>query len=176
MPLKVIISESVINELNNKSFLTEKTLYHGTIITNLPSIEKYGLLPTIGSFVADMYGGAVDGDIMDYLEEVLYAADKTILQASQNAIIHYISKHLNKNFHDVTDEDFERYGALAVIKNGEDYFKFHSEKDHEYGRAPIGVETGDYYTKDVVSPDYILTGKKMTKFFRRFGLFPIKKY
>lgn len=176
MPLKVIISESVINELNNKSFLTEKTLYHGTIITNLPSIEKYGLLPTIGSFVADMYSGAVDGDIMDYLEELLYAADKKRLKASKTAIIHYISKHLNKSFHSVTDEDFERYGALVVIKNGEDYFKFHSEKDYEYGRAPLGVEVGDYYTKEEIIPDYILTGKKMTKFFRKFGLFPIKKY
>lgn len=167
--------ETTIREyLNEQEILNEKTLYHGTIIHNIPSIEKNGLMPTIGDFVKNAYAGSVDGDVMDYLEEVLYATDKQQIDKARTAIIYQIGNKLGKNYHSVTNEDFEKYGALAVIKNGDEYFDFHSEEDQYYGIAPLGVESGDYYTTYEVIPDYILTGKKMVAFFKKFGLFPIK--
>lgn len=161
------------NKISN--LLIEKTLYHGTITHNLESIEQNGLIPTIGSFVADSYAGSVEGDVMDYLENLLYATDKQQIDKARTAIIYQIGSKLNKSSRSVTDEDFERYGALCVIKNGDEIFNFHSEKDVEYGRAPLGVETGDYYTDEEVTPDYILTGKKLTNFFKQYGLYPLKK-
>lgn len=154
--------------------LLEKTLYHGTLLHNIPSINKNGLMPTIGDFVKDVYSGSVDGDVMEYLEDILYATDKKQISKARTAIIYQISKKLSKSYHSVTNEDFEKYGALAVVKNGDAYFDFHSEEDAYYGRAPLGVERGDYYTREPVTPDYILTGKKLTAFFKKYGLYPIK--
>lgn len=168
------IKTKMAEYLTEQKMLVEKTLYHGTITHNIPSIEENGLMPTIGDFVKNMYSGAVDGDVMDYLEEMLYATDKKQIDKARTAIIYQIANKLGKNYHSVTNKDFEMYGALAVLKNGDEYFDFHSEEDMEHGRAPLGVETGDYYTQDEVSPDYILTGKKLTSFFRKFGLYPIK--
>lgn len=175
MKFKKYIKTTIHEYLNEYPQLNEKTLYHGTIIHNLPSIEENGLMPTIGDFVKNMYAGAVDGDVMDYLEEILYATDKKQIDKARTAIIYQISNKLGKTFHSVTNEDFEKYGALAVVKNGDEYFDFNSEEDQNYGKAPLGVETGDYYTRDEITPDYILTGKKLTSFFKKFGLFPIKK-
>ena len=175
MQSKNIIEKAVLESLHEEKFSDKKTLYHGTIIDNIPSIERNGLMPTIGDFVKNMYAGAVDGDVMDYLEEILYATDKKQIDKAHTAIIYQIANKLGKFYHSVTNEEFEKYGALAVIKNGYEYFDFHSEKDAEYGRAPLGVETGDYYTREDVTPDYILIGKKLTSFFKKFGLYPIKK-
>ena len=155
---------------NYKQPINEKTLYHGTIIQNIPSIKQNGLMPTIGEFVKNMYTGSVDGNVMDYLEEILYATDKKQIEKAKTAITYQIANRLGKDYHSVTNDEFEKYGALAVVKNGDDYFDFHSEDDQYYGNAPLGVETGDYYTKNKIKPDYILTGKKLTSFFKRFGL------
>lgn len=174
MKLRKSIATNIREYLNEQEMLNEKTLYHGTIIHNLHSIEQNGLMPTIGDFVKNMYAGSVDGDVMDYLEEILYATDKNQLDKARTAIIQQIANKLNKNYHSVTNEEFEKYGALAVVKNGDEYFDFHSEEDQYYGRAPLGVESGDYYTRDEILPDYILTGKKLISFFKKFGLYPIK--
>lgn len=173
--LRKFISNIIREHLNENKILNEKTLYHGTIIHNLPSIEQNGLMPTIGDFVKNMYYGSVDGNVMDYLEEVLYATDKKQIDKARTAIVYQIANKLNKDYHSVSNEEFEKYGALAVVKNGDEQFEFHSEEDQYYGRAPLGVEAGDYYTKNEVYPDYILTGKKLTSFFKKFGLFPIKQ-
>lgn len=169
------IYQSLIKENNIKNImLNEKTLYHGTITHNIESIKQNGLIPSIGDFVKHSYNGAVDGDIMDYLEEVLFATDKKQLYKAKTAIISQIAYKLGKNYHSVTNEDFEKYGALAIIKNGEQYFDFYTEDDDYYGNLPISVETGDYFTKDEIIPDYILTGKKLIKFFSKYNLYPIK--
>ena len=174
MELRKFIATTIREYLNEQQMLNERTLYHGTITHNIPSIEQNGLMPTIGDFVKNMYAGAVDGDVMEYLEEILYATDKKQINKARTAIIYQISNKLGKDYHSVTNEEFEKYGALAVVKNGDEYFEFHSEEDANYGRAPLGVETGDYYTKDEITPDYILTGNKLTSFFKKFGLYPIK--
>jgi hypothetical protein len=132
--IKKIIKESIREYLNEKQILNEKTLYHGTIIQNLPSIQQNGLMPTIGDFVKNMYAGAVDGDVMDYLEEILYATDKKQIDKARTAIVYQIANKLGKTYHSVTNEEFEKYGALAVVKNGDEYFDFHSEKDQYYGK------------------------------------------
>jgi hypothetical protein len=174
MKLRKFIATTIREYLNEQQMLNERTLYHGTTTHNIPSIEENGLMPTIGDFVKNMYAGAVDGDVMDYLEEILYATDKKQIDKARTAIVYQIANKLGKDYHSVTNEEFEKYGALAVVKNGDEYFDFHSEEDANYGRAPLGVETGDYYTRDEITPDYILTGKKLVAFFKRFNLFPIK--
>ena len=47
-----------------KSLITEKTLYHGTIIDNVCSIKNYGLIPSVGEFVKDAY------DLSGYEEDI----------------------------------------------------------------------------------------------------------
>jgi len=172
--LKNFIKTTIREYLNEQQMLNERTLYHGTTTHNIPSIEENGLMPTIGAFVKNMYAGAVDGDIMDYLEEILYATDKKQIDKARTSIVYQIANKLGKDYHSVTNEEFEKYGALAVVKNGDEYFDFHSEEDAYYGRPFLGVEPGDYYTRDEITPDYILTGKKLVAFFKRFNLFPIK--
>lgn len=158
----------------NEYLITEKTLYHGTIVNNIASIKDNGLLPTIGDFVKTMYAGSVDDNIEDYLEELLYATDKKQLNKAVTAIIYHIANKLNKSYHSVTNDDFERYAALAVIKNGDEFFN-HNTEDNEYlNYIPIGVEQNDYYTNDIITPDYILTGKKLLAFLKKYDLFPIK--
>lgn len=155
-------------------FLNEKTLYHGSTTYNLDSIVRNGLLPTIGDFVKTMYAGSVDGDINDYLEEILYATDKRNLDKAKTAIIQQMAIKLNKNHREITNKDFENFGLLAVIKNGDDFFESESEKIKSYIDLPIGVESDDYYTRNEIQPDYILTGKKLVKFFTKYGLYPIR--
>ncbi len=175
MKPRKFIATTIREYLNEHQSLNEKTLYHGTTIYSLPSIKQNGLIPTIGDFVKNMYSGSVDGDIMDYLEEILYATDKKQIDKARTAIIYQIANKLKKDYHSVTNEEFENYGALAIIKNGDEYFNFHSEEDADFGRVTLGVEKGDFYTTDQITPDYILTNKKLTSFFRKFGLYPIKK-
>jgi len=112
---------------------------------------------------------------MDYLENLVFATDKEQIRKAHTSIIFQIANKLNKSFRSITNEEFERYGALAVIKNGEHYFDLHSKEDQYYGNAPLGVEPNDYYTRNTIEPDYILTGKKLVSFFKKFNLFPINK-
>lgn len=158
------------NSLKTVNGLNEATLYHGTSIDKLDSIKKFGLMPSIGDFVKDSYAGSVDGDVIDYLEELLFATDKKQLIKAKNAITYHISKLLGKKFHSVTKEDFEKYGVLFVVKNGDEIFDLNTEEDIYYGLAPLGVETNDYYTRDIVKPDYFLRGKKLINFFRKFNI------
>ena len=51
MELKKFIQNTIRKELNEQQILSEKTLYHGTIVDNIPSIKQNGLIPTIGAFV-----------------------------------------------------------------------------------------------------------------------------
>jgi uncharacterized cofD-like protein len=61
MGLKEFVAAIIREQLSEQYAVNEKTLYHGTIIDNLQSIEQKGLMPTIGDFVKKMYAGSVDG-------------------------------------------------------------------------------------------------------------------
>ena len=168
MNMKLLITESQYNTIINysKSILEERTLYHGTLRSNIPSIEKYGLYGDVGDFIKDMYGDDFDDE-----DAYVFAADKDTLQKSVNAIIHHIAKKLNKEFHDVTDEEFKKYGALVIIKDA----NWKQKKEDDYDDLPTYIEPNDYYEQSS-KIDYVLTGQKLTNFFRKYGLFPIEDY
>ena len=159
-----------------KQLLLEKTLYHGTIIDNVPSIEKYGLMPTVGKFVKDAYEDDIvgcGGNPEDYLKDLVFATDKEQLDSAVTAITAQVSKKLGKSFHDVTDEDFIKYGALIKVYDGENYFQHRPEGDENYyGQHPHSVEPGNYYSEDYIGADEILTGHNMIRVLRRYGLWP----
>lgn len=157
-----------------KKLILEKTLYHGTIIDFVPNIEKGGLLPSVGEFVKDAYdmsGYDEDIDPDDYLKDLVFATDKEQLDKAVTAITAQIAKKLNKNFHSVTDDEFIRYGAIVKVYDGETAFEYRPKGDerHEY---PYTVEPGDYYSEGSIDVDEILTGHRMIRLLKRYGVWP----
>ena len=150
-----------------KRLLIEKTLYHGTTIDNAKQIEKHGLVPQAGDFVSHAYDAAELE-----LPELVFAAEKKALDSAVTAATQHIANKLKKDFHDVTDEEFARHAAILKIYDGEEYFKHKSDKKNDYTDYPGTVETGDYYTDDVILPDEILTGAGMLKLLKRYRLWP----
>lgn len=152
--------------------LNERSLYHGTIIDNEPSIKKYGLVGGwngIGSFVSHWY------DEDDYTpsekDEVIFMSDKQSLNKSLNAIIHHVSKKLNKDFHDVTENDIRNHGLLVISKDIDNMPKYDSKKYQGYENIPLGAEDGDYYTSEVKG-DLFLKGAALIRFFKNHGIYP----
>lgn len=145
-----------------------KTLYHGTIADHKRSIKAYGLWPSVGAFVEEMYGyDEADAD------ELVFAADKRGMQSVLNAIVNQVGHKLNKSMHDVTDQEIETHGMIVVINDGEEYLKQRPEDGEDYyGEYPSTVEPGDYYSEEGVGVDRILTGTPMIRLLRRYGVWP----
>lgn len=164
--------------VQKKSLLTEKTLYHGTVIDNIDSIRKYGLLPSVGKFVKDAYESDIigcDGNPDDYLKELVFATDKQQLDRAVTAITAQIGLKLNKGFHDVTDDEFIKHGMLAIIKDGDFVMERRPDSDdRDWREYPHTVEPGDYYSDDYIGVDIILTGNNMIRVLKRYGVWPRK--
>jgi RNA:NAD 2'-phosphotransferase (TPT1/KptA family) len=146
-----------------------RTLYHGTIIDHAQSIRSYGLLPSVGAFVEEMYGG--EGEV----DELVFLADKKGIHSAFTAMVSQIGHKLGKSLHDVTDDDIKKYGLLAKIKEVEDTsFNHRPEEDdpHSYEEYPSTVEPGDYYSDDAVSVDEVLTGAALMRVLKKHGLVP----
>lgn len=123
--------------------IDRKTLYHGTIIDNEPSIEKYDLQggwhSPVGSFVSkyyddDDYGPPTEDD------EIVFLTDKSSLNKALNAMIHHIGQKLGKNWHDVTDVDIRNHGLLVISHDD-----IEQANDIDNKQYPRGVEPGDYF-------------------------------
>lgn len=155
---------------------TARSLYHGTIRDHARSIQQGGLYPSVGDFVRDSYGTSVDEDQFD---EIVFAADKRGIGQAMGAIIAHTAKKLGKQFGGVTEEDILKHGMLVKIDPEEvEYFERKPESwepEDFYAEYPVSVEPGDYYTREPVGITWILTGKKMLKFFERFGEWPRKR-
>lgn len=175
----VVVTHKCLKMIKLKQLLVEKTLYHGTLADNASSIKTMGLMPSVGEFVKDAYdmtGYDVDPD--EYLKELVFLTDKQQLRKAVTAITAQVAKKLGKDFHGVTDDEFVRNGALAVVKDGDTkLFMSHRPPGDEnyYGQHPYTVEPGDYYSEWHVPVDYILTGKKMISFLNRLGMWPRTK-
>lgn len=172
-------------------FKFAKTLYHGTSVDRAQSIAKLGLIPQTGDWVSDCYGCSIsldpnDEDYDGLTEEqkpvfdLIFAADKKTIDKCIGGMQNAVSKFLGKKFHDVSDEDIERYGALVIIRDGHEYFqqrpksRTKEERKWEYeteGRYPT-VESEDYYTEESSPHSYILTGNKMIQVLKRLGKWP----
>jgi hypothetical protein len=151
-----------------KSLLTEKTLYHGTTVANLKSIERSGLVPSVGKFVAVSYDDAVEAGLA---KELIFATDKQQLDKAVSAATAQIADQMGKYFHDVTDDEFYRRAAIIKIYDGESLFQQRPEGD-ERDEHPYTVEPGDYYSEDYIIPDEILTGQRMIRLLKRYGVWP----
>lgn len=152
---------------------SEKTLYHGTIIDNEPTIRQYGLVGgwqgPVGSFVDDAYGSEYDGIDPTEDDEIVFATDKNELEKAVNAMVFHIGKKLNKNFHDVSDNDIRNHGLVVIIKDS-DLEPHDPDKSYE---VPRGVEPGDYYDSSM-GADILLKGSSLIRFLRKYNQWPRK--
>ena len=138
-----------------------RTLYHGTLKSNLPSIMQGGLEPRIGAFTSHFY----DPDEAD-LSELVFASARKDIQKGMSAIVHL----LKSQGIPATPENVIKYGAMVVIKDKHNDFEHRPKDDMNYwGEYPTQVEPGDFYSKDNVSHTYILQDRKLRDLLRREG-------
>ncbi len=144
-------------------FLSEsrpRTLYHGTLKSNLPAIMQGGLEPRIGHFTKHFYDDDPD------LEELVFASSKKDVQKGINAIIHL----LKQKGVAPTPENVIKYGAMVVIKDEYKEFEHRPNDDMNYwGDYPTQVEPGDFYAREPVGATYVLQNKKLKDLLRREG-------
>lgn len=102
----------------------------------------------------------------------VFMASKKTMDDTLGGIVSSIAHHLGKEFHDVTDEEIEKYGMLIIAKEMDipQMPEYHEQSPYE--EYPGQAEPGDYYTGEAVYPDIILTGKKMLSMLRRYGAWP----
>jgi len=148
-------------------------LFHGTILDYKGDILELGLIPQLGKFVEEMYGGEYsdfEEDLEELLGEYTYAADLDGLKKSLNAIIFQIAQKLDKTFHDVTAEDIRNHGILFIIEFGkrEESMEQRPQEDDPYEEYPSAVEPGDYYSNEVIGIDYYLEGQELIDFYKRY--------
>jgi hypothetical protein len=153
-----------------------RTLYHGTIKSNLSDILHYGLEPRIGNFTAAVYKRYTDAKIP--LRYVIFAADKSKLGACVCAILGQMhhSLYAGKPNHDEfnpTIDDFYKHAAILVFKHAESRFTRRNPDEATDVLNPIHppqAEPGDYYREINIVPDIVLTGKKLKRFLRNNGI------
>ncbi len=162
--------------MNFKEWITisERTLYHGTVVDNEESIRKYGLQGgwqgPLGSFVSKFYDDEEHGEPTED-DEVVFASDRNSLGKSVTAMVHHIAQKLGKNFHSVTDNDIRNHGLLVMIKDSD--LKPYSAHDRSWAHSvpPRGVEEGDYFD-NMMSGDVYLRGAALLRFLKRNGQWP----
>lgn len=156
--------------MNFKNWLlSELTLWHGTVIDNVPSIKNIGLVPDVGDFTKDAYGSQIPEK---YLKDLVFAADKHTLDKALSAMVGQIAIKLKKDFHDVTDQDIRVHGALLKIKNGEEYFNKFDPYDIKQADAGPQVEPEDWYSDNYIGVDNIITGNKLISVMKSYNLLP----
>jgi len=176
-----IICGFIMNWYKISKKLIAKTLYHGTVIDNMQSIKRVGLIgmdvdeaEEQNSFVADAYSGSYDDESWDYLKQQditvpVFMTDKEELDKAVTAMTHHISKKLNKGYHDVTDNDIRNHGLLVIVKEGDDYEQSGEELQPYEQESYLGIEPYDYYA-DQVSGDGFLYGNKLIMFLNKMGV------
>lgn len=135
-----------------------RTLYHGTQKRWLPYIEKLGLFPTVGDFTRELYSEYQDHGID--LEPLVFAADRQGLGKCISAILGPPTKRTIR-----TADEFYKQAAILVIKKQSRQFARHAGDFSDY--HPATVEPQDYYTQEVVYPDFALTDDRLKRFLRR---------
>ena len=149
---------------------TPRTLYHGTLRRNVSAIMHSGLSPTLGEFTKDAYDyDAEDDDLRNEYAHLVFAADKQGLDKAVSAIGSWIGIAYPDTPEPYGAAALERYGALCVIRHGEVRYGFEHHEDDDPPEWARQVEPEDYYTDRRITPDYILTGKKLINFLIRHG-------
>lgn len=159
-----------------ESNIEQKTLYHGTIIDNLDSIKRHGLVPgdieDQKSFVYDAYSSSFeDEDTFDqYVKDKeipVFLTDKEELDRAITAMKFHISKKLGlEHLGYVTDNHIRNHGLLVIIRN-HSALRF-NYKDHEMQDEFFGLEDGDYFSQGEIATGF-LYGNKLVKFLNKLG-------
>jgi len=164
------------------------TLYHGTIVDNKDSIERYGLEPQVGRWVEEI----LHGTGLDWEEEsmddhgLVFAADKSRLDMATYAMMQHISYKIRKSTWDITEDDIVNHGMIVIIKDGEEYFQkrpadedawhyMREDIEYETKNPLIAVEPEDWFSTEGAPADIILTGKKLLRYIKRKGAYPLKR-
>jgi hypothetical protein len=154
-----------------RNFL-ERTLYHGTIVDNEPSIKKLGLFGQVGDFQTTAgYDDETYGEPPSEEDEVVFMTDKQRLGRSVTAMVHHIAKKLRKGFHDVTDDDIRNHGLLCIIHSDRESTVRPEYEDERGERYPRGAEPGDYYSYGE-QPDQFVRGAALLRLLKRYGEWP----
>lgn len=174
-----------------------RSLYHGTLLDHLPSIQQHGLLPEVGPFVSDAYDLNEPSNWMAFspeevgVEPVAFMTDKKRLEKALNAIRFNVGQKLDKRWSDVTPLDVRNHGLLLKHKGemgAQDppmnyvWDERHEEPFEEGPRAhqprgvagegPFQAEPGDYYSREPVEGLEPIHGPAMMRVFERQGLIP----
>ena len=165
-------SENTIGFKEWMKKIDEKTLYHGTLADYESSIKTSGLVGgwhgPIGGFVDQFYGDEEYGEPNED-DEIIFMTDKQRLGKAVNAMVFHIAKKMNKDFHDVTDNDIRNHGLLVMIKDAD--AKQYDPMDNQQQNAPRGLEDKDYYSSKERG-DVFLKGSALIRFLKRYGEFP----
>lgn len=154
----------------------EDHLFHGTIVDYKEAILALGIGPRTGDFISDVYE-----DKRESIDEYTYAADIDGLEKCAAAIIGQIAhKYKDGDYKEVDEEDIKNYGVLFVIKRGKsnaimDYYPGSYLSDWEENEEyPVGVEPGDYYSKEFISVTDYIEGQELVDLFNKHNvLLPI---
>ena len=141
-----------------------RTLYHGTLRRLLPSIMSIGLLPSVGEFTRYAYDELEAAGIE--LPELVFAADREGLDSCISAILGAMRQVGIED----TLENFFRYGAIVVLKHGEENFDHRTRNEKDYKDYPETVEPGDYYSDYGIKPDFYIVGDRLRVFLRRHNI------
>ena len=140
-----------------------RTVYHGTLKSNLPSIMKWGLEPRAGAFTSHFYDPSEDD-----VEDLVFAASRKDINKGINSIIYYLKQQGIVP----TPDNIIKYGAMIVLK---DNFGEFTHRDHDPDKDefaydhPRTVEPGDFYAREPVGVTYILQNRKLKDLLRREG-------
>ena len=153
--------------------MQERTLFHGTVVDNEPTILRHGLVGgwhgRTGPFVGHAYGD--QGSSED--DEIVFLADKQGLDRAVTAMTFHVARKLGKSLHDVTDTDLRNHGLLVISRDHEPgvTVQHADEDDPQYAPRPFGVEDGDWYAPEA-GADATLRGAALVRFLRRFRALP----
>lgn len=164
---------------------TNRSLYHGTIIDHLPSIQQNGLQPDIGPFIQDAYQLNPDKSLTQgeetYSPEELgltpavYMTDKRQLGKAYTAMTQAIANKLGIAYHDVTPQHIADHGLLVKLKGGQEgYGPDMTGLQHavgEYDETPYAVEGDDWWSEDPVGPHGLqyITGPAINRVMNNTG-------
>ena len=137
-----------ITEANNT------TLYHGTLKDHIPTIQRDGIQPQVGSFIRKVYPKAK-------ISPLVYAAEKQDKGKVFSSIRNAVADKLGKTKYEVSKDEFIEHGAVAVIQHDAEKME-QCTRDRKPYRS---VEKWDYYCSQPVHPDSFLTGDEMVEFF-----------
>jgi hypothetical protein len=133
-------------------------LYHGTLVQNSETIKEQGLLPRSGSVTTDYHDNAVG---------LVYAVDESrkgsliriiIQQMINSCLIQWVDDYQFDDF----KRDMREHGMILVLKA--DCFCFCPNDVEALSRpskCPKGVEPGDWYSYERVTPEAEMKGQEM---------------